>query len=195
MTYAYAGTGQSFSPDTWYAALKRGRTFITNGPMLTLTVDEAMPGDELRTRKDAKLRIRAQAWAPESIGAPKVLEIVSHGRVIRTADSREPKQDKLAVDFELPAGESKWIAARTTAFNGSVAHTTPVYVIVNGRSFLDRGQLPRLVANQLEALDWIEEKRLRDADETRDWAPGVVTALRKDIQDAREKLVALRQSQ
>ena len=145
--------------------------------------------------KDAKLRVRAQAWAPESIGSPKMLEIVSHGKVIRKVDSSDPRQEKLAVDFELPAGESQWIAARATAFNTSVAHTTPVYVLVNGQSFLDRAQLAKLVANQLQALDWIEEKRLRNPEETRDWAPGVVDALRQDIQDARAKLTALRQGQ
>ena len=185
----------NFSPDTWYAAVKRGRTFVTNGPMLALTVDDAMPGDELQVGKDAKLRIRAQAWAPESIGSPKVLEIVSHGKVIRKAESSDPEQEKLAVDFELAAGESQWIAARTTAFNTAVAHTTPVYVMVNSKSFLDRAQLQKLVANQLQALDLIEEKRLRNPEETRDWAPGVVDALRKDMQDARAKLNALRQGQ
>ena len=195
VTYAYAGTGREFSPDMWFDGVKRGHTFVTNGPMLALTVNKALPSDEVRVRKDAKLRIRAQASAPESIGSPKVIEIVSHGKVIRTAESHATQQDKLAIDFELPAGESQWIAARTTAFNGAVAHTTPVYVIVDGQSFLDRAQLPRLVEQQLKALDWIEEKRLSDSKFTVDWAPGVVDALRKDVQDARAKYLALRQSQ
>ena len=85
--------------------------------MLTLAVDKAIPGDDVRVRKNAKLRVRAQAWAPEEIGAPKVLGIVSDGRVIRTVESRGPEQDKLAAEFELQAGESQCIVARTTALS------------------------------------------------------------------------------
>ena len=94
-------------------------------------------------------------------------------------------------DFELPAGESQWIAARTTAYNGAVAHTTPVYVIVNGRSFIDRANVQQLVAKQLKALDWIEQKRLDNPQYTRIWAPGVVAAVFKDVEDARAKYVSL----
>ncbi|HLJ15026.1 MAG TPA: CehA/McbA family metallohydrolase, partial [Bryobacteraceae bacterium] len=191
MTYAYTGTGGSFSPDAWFDAVKRGRTFVTNGPMLTLTVGEAMPGDEVQVAKDAKLHVHAQAWAPESIGAPKVLEIVSHGRVIRSVQSSGPQQDKLLLDFELPAGESQWVAARTTAFNGAVAHTTPVYVIVNGKSFIDRANVKQLVAKQLKVLDWIEQKRLDNPQYTAHWGPGLVQAVWKDVEDARARYRSL----
>ena len=103
------------------------------------------------------------------IGCPKVLEVVSHGRVIRSVESADPKQQKLVAEFELPAGESQWLAARTTAFNGAVAHTSPVYVIVDGASFLDRSQLPQLVAKELKVLDYVE-KRMHDKRFTRGYA-------------------------
>jgi catechol 2,3-dioxygenase-like lactoylglutathione lyase family enzyme len=191
VTYAYTGPDGTFTPDAWYAAVKRGRTFVTNGPMLTLTVNKAMPGDELPVGKSATLHVHAEAWAPESIGAPKVLEIVAEGRVIRSVESRGPHQEKLVADFDLPAGESQWIAARTTAFNGAVAHTTPVYVIVNGQSFIDRAHVHELVAKQLEGLDWIEQKRLDDASFTTDWGPGVVSAVRRDAEKARARFLSL----
>jgi hypothetical protein len=192
-TYAYTGPGK-FTVDTWYGAVKQGRTFVTNGPMLSLTVGGAMPGDDVRVRKDAKVRIRAQAWAPESIGAPKVLEVVSHGRVIRTVEARHAPQGKLAVDFTLPAGESQWIAARTTAFNGAAAHTSPVYVIVDGASFLSRAQAPQVVAKHLKVLDFIEKQRLSNPNYTKSWAPGEVDQLKLSVQDARAKYLAVGQT-
>ena len=196
VTYAYTGTGGSFSADTWFDAVKRGRTFVTNGPMLTLTVGEGLPGDEVRVGpgqdgKPAKLHVHAQAWGPESIGAPKVLEIVAEGKVIRAVNSSGPKQEKLVADFELPAGESQWIAARTTAFNGAVAHTTPVYVIVDNKSFLDHANIQQLVAKQLKVLDFIETKRLANPQTTRNWVPGTASALWNDVEDARSMYVSL----
>lgn len=191
VTYAYTGAGGTFSADAWYEAVRRGRTFVSNGPMLTLTVGDGMPGDEVNAGKDAKVHVHAQVWAPESIGAPKVLEIVAEGKVIKSIDSPGPKQDKLVADFEVPVSDSQWIAARTTSFNGAVAHTTPVYVIVNGRSFIDRANLPQLVARQIKILDWIEAQRVSNPQFTSHWAPGVAQGLWNDIEDARATYLSL----
>lgn len=190
-TYAYTGTGGTFSPDAWFDAVKRGRTFVTNGPMLTLAVGDGMPGDEVRVGKDAKLHLHAQAWAPESIGAPKVLEIVAEGKVIKSIQSTGSQQDKLIADFELRATDSQWVAARTTSFNGAVAHTTPVYVIVNGRSFIDRANVQQLVAKQLKVLDWIEANRLANPQNTKLWGPGTVAAVWRDVEDARASYLSV----
>ena len=190
-TYAYTGAGK-FTPDTWFAAIKQGHTFVTNGPMLLLTVDKAMPGDEVQGRQEHKAahpRAGLGAgidWDPEGAG----------GGLARPGDPlpwrrATRKQGKLAVEFDLPAGESQWIAARTTAFNGAVAHTSPVYVIVDGASFMDRSQLPQLVAKRLKVLDFIEKQRLSNPNFTKNWAPGVVDQLRLRIQDARERYLAV----
>jgi hypothetical protein len=46
-TYAYTGNSESFSPDTWFEALRQGHTFVTNGPMIEFSVNDAIPGEEL----------------------------------------------------------------------------------------------------------------------------------------------------
>ena len=43
------------------------------------------------------------------------------------------------------------------SFSGALAHTSPVYVIVDGASFLDRETLPQLVEKRLKALEFIEK--------------------------------------
>jgi len=154
--------------------------------MLMLTVNESMPGDEVQVGKNARVRVRAQAWAPEVIGSPKLLEIVSHGRVIRSALSSDPTQERLGVEFELPAGESQWIAARTFSFNGAHAHTSPVYLIVDGASFADRSQVQQLVAERLKVLEFIENQ-MSDTSHPKWVWPSELPLFRQSIQDAREK--------
>jgi hypothetical protein len=190
-TYAYTGPAR-FSADAWYEAVKQGHTFITNGPMLLLTVGGAIPGDEVRVSRDAKLRIRAQALAPEQIGLPKVLEVIAHGRVIRSVEPRSPDEEKLEAEFELPVSASQWIAARTTCVNGAMAHTSPVYVIVDGAGFFDREQLPQLVAKRLKVLEFIE-RRLRNPQFIKNmgWEPEEIAEVMADIQDARAKYLAV----
>ena len=64
------------------------------------------------------------------------LEIVAHGEVIGTATAGESGQSSVQLEGELvPAVRSRWIAARTDAGPGQAAHTTPVYVSVDGTGF------------------------------------------------------------
>lgn len=157
----YVHTGPDFSPDAWFSAMKAGRTFVTNGPMVALTADGAAVGDELKVRRHRQVRIRARAWAPREIGSPKALEIISQGKVIHSAHSSNPDQQELTADFPLKAEASQWIAARVTSHNGALAHTSPIYILVDGESFRNQKELAQLVEYRLKILDFLAA-RLRD---------------------------------
>src|ERR1700731_3687477 len=59
----YARVEGEFTYQNWIAALKEGRTFISNNPMLTFTVNGREPGANLTVRsgKDRALEIYARA--------------------------------------------------------------------------------------------------------------------------------------
>ncbi len=181
----YAHTGRRFSADAWFDAMRQGHTFVSNGPMLMLTAGGAIPGDEIRVARNATVRVSLRAWAPPAIGAPRTLELISHGRVIETVESNDPEKQELRLDFTLRADRSQWIAARTTSHNGGLAHTSPLYVLVNGDSFADSSQLPRLAEQRLKALDFIED-RLRDEAFTKRHGPGEISALMERVAEARQ---------
>jgi hypothetical protein len=182
-TRVYAYTGPHFSVDAWFDAFKRGRTFVTNGPMLTLMADQQMPGDEVKVRRNATVRIHARAWAPAEIGTPEKLELIAQGRVLRTVEGGKPE---LKLDYDLRAEASQWIAARVSSSNGALAHTSPIYMIVDGRPFVDRASLPAVVQKRLKTLDFIEG-RLGEEKFVREYAPGEVEALRQRVEDARAR--------
>jgi hypothetical protein len=182
----YVHTGRDFSPDAWFQAMRAGHTFVTNGPMLMLSVNGALPGDELQLPGNASLRIRARAWAPADIGSPKTLEIIAHGQVIRSVESNHPGQEELSTDFSLRADASQWIAARVTAHNGALAHTSPIYALVEGKSFRNQKELPRLVEKRLKVLDFIAS-RLADPKQSTTYAQGEVAALTAEIDEARTR--------
>ena len=154
--YAHVGQ-QEFSPDVWFEAVKRGRTFVTNGPMIELFVDDALPGDEIAVDDQKKLRIRARAWGHPDRLVPTKLEIVVHGEVVRSAESTDLKNAELSLDFEYEAGNGFWVAARTTANDGTTAHTTPVYVIRKGLRFWKYQELKQLLAKRRQSLQEIEQ--------------------------------------
>lgn len=160
VTYAYTGT--HFSPDAWYKAVKLGHTFVTNGPMLLLSVNGSLPGDTVRLSKPGTVHIDVKASSPAEMGSPEDLEVIAEGKVIKTVPLAQGKQSDLSASFDLPVTESKWLVARVKTSSGGVAHTSPVYVVVRGASFADKHQLSALVAERLEVLDFIE-KRLNDS--------------------------------
>ena len=143
--YAYVGGPLSF--DAWFAALKAGRTFVTTGPMLLLTVNGAMPGDTVDVAPGARVHVTAEALGHEALVPLESLEIVGHGRVIARADGHNAA--RLAAEIDLPVDRGIWIAARAKAGTAQVAHTTPVYVTVNGRGF----QNPETLGARLDTAE------------------------------------------
>lgn len=187
-TYAY--TGKSFSVDRWFEAMRRGNTFVTNGPMVSLSVNGRMPGEEVNLGPGGTVRIAARAWAPAEIGAPRWMEIIALGKTLRRVESSGPKQAELKAEMTVRAEDSQWIAVRVESQNGAVAHTSPVYVVANGRPILDRGRTPELVSKRLAVLDHIE-KLLQNQRYLSSYSPGEADAHRARVRSAREKYEAI----
>jgi hypothetical protein len=110
----------------WIAAYKRGRTFATNGPMITFTVDGKLPGDEI-TFPAGSRRMKVNLKVNSEIPV-EAAEIVVNGKP-------QPASGSILID------SSCWIAARVKGpwnrmlLNDSYAfaHTSPIYVVVGGK--------------------------------------------------------------
>jgi hypothetical protein len=187
-TYAYIG--RNFSVDRWFAAMRKGNTFVTNGPMVSLSVNGAMPGEEVNVPPGGSIRISARTWAPAEIGTPRTMEIISLGTSIRRVESSGPEQTELKAELTMSAEESRWIAVRVESHNGGLAHTSPVYIIAGGRPILDRARAPELVKKRLRVLDHIE-KLLDDPKYLSSYAPGEAEAHRDRVRRARQKYEGL----
>jgi hypothetical protein len=107
---AFARIDGDFTYDNWIAALKAGRTFITNSPILSFSVNGREPGAalQLSSRKDKALRIHATA---ESQIPYTHLEIVSNGQVIGQAKPGGSR-NRAEIQLEHPLSKSCWLAAR-----------------------------------------------------------------------------------
>jgi hypothetical protein len=131
----YTYTGGPLSFESWFAALKAGHTFVTTGPMVFLTIDGRMPGDTLDVAPGTRVRIRAEALGHPTQVPLSAVEIIGSGRVLARAEGRGAA--RLTTELELPVEHGLWIAARTQAGTAQVAHTTPIYVTVNGGGFMN----------------------------------------------------------
>jgi hypothetical protein len=134
-TYARTESGR-LHHDEWLAALKAGRTFATNGPVLGLEIDGKQISDEIELSEAAPLT--ARVWM-RSIVPVDHLQIVGRGVVVAEIPMSEDRRSADRV-VELDIEESGWFVlraftqgARTPVLDNQVSATTsPIYVTVAG---------------------------------------------------------------
>ncbi len=153
--YAHVGE-KPFTADAWFEAVKHGNTFVTNGLMLDLTVNDALPGDQIDVVDDQPLRVKARAWGDARRDVPAKLEIIVHGSSAKTVTPESSGQSSLEADFTIPPDKGFWIAARAEGLEGTRAHTTPIYVVRKGLRFWKYDSVPELIGKRDASLAEVE---------------------------------------
>ena len=101
-------TAGSREPSALRAALKAGRSFASNGPLLGLRLGAAAPGDTLTLADSGSTRYRVALRSPVPVDH---LELVMNGRVIRSFKLRGARRDHDAEgDLTIPRGG--WLLLR-----------------------------------------------------------------------------------
>jgi hypothetical protein len=182
--YTYVGGPLSF--ERWFAALKAGRTFVTTGPMLFLTVNGRMPGETVDVTPGTRVRVRAEALG-HSVQVPlESVEVIGHGRVLARADGRGVA--RLATELEVTVERGMWIAAKAQAGTAQVAHTTPVYVTVSGGTFVNPGTLDARLATAEKYLGELEAELAAPAANIDQQASRHRVQLERQIAEARQAI-------
>jgi hypothetical protein len=125
----YVKMSGPFSYRNWFASLKAGRSFATNGPMLLLTADGQDPGAELHVTRTRPVRIRAEVLSSRPLAR---LEIISSGQVVRSIASPD-SAGRWIIEMDQAFVRNGWLAARAFEPAGKTirfAHTSPIYVDV-----------------------------------------------------------------
>lgn len=151
---AYVRAGSNPTLPEFLEAWRKGRNFVTNGPMIFLRTEENQrPGDTINLpSKGGKVSFQVTAHSEQPL---RSLELVANGRVVGQANIG-PKQYEGKLSLSLPIKEGSWIGARCIeedqllsdeqlslySRGGSLsekpcrlrfAHTSPIYVTVGGK--------------------------------------------------------------
>jgi hypothetical protein len=155
--YAYVGKG-SLTVDKWFDAVREGHTFVTNGPLVEFAVDKAIPGDQIDVGQSKELKIRAKAFGIPGTSAPKEIQIIRFGKVIKSVQSDDSQQAELELNSIVDSDYGFWIAAKVISHNGAQAHTTPVYVIRKGFRFWNTERAQQVINRCYDVLDQMEQE-------------------------------------
>jgi hypothetical protein len=166
---------------SWLDAVKRGRTFVSAGPILLLEVDGHEPGAEIDLAASAPSGLRVTAEAL-SIARIDSMQIIVNGEVAQTIAAREDSL-RISFDGEIDMPEGGWIAARVLGpasdYFGddyAFAHTSPVYVVRGGRHYVDPEDVAFLSATVDEIWARVEDGRWRSDQEKAEFRASVDSA-------------------
>jgi hypothetical protein len=170
-TYAKLNPGEPLTYTAWIEAVRAGRCFATNGPLLRFDADGKGPGETFDLpAPGAPIRLRASA---NSLSRFERLEILADEQVIASA-SGQPDDAHWSADVEatLNVPGPGWVAARciggASTDQLTFAHTAPTYLRVAGeyrQEPTSRASLCRMVEQTREWVEqhgrFAEEKRKR----------------------------------
>jgi hypothetical protein len=164
--------------ESWLDGIRRGETFVTNGPMLEFTVDDAGMGRDVALKKPGTVRVRASMrFDPERDDMFRI-EIVRNGLILKSIPRIGPVSE-VSCDFELQVDETCWLAVRAYGIKkgefepldgyvppwrnrkrdapASLAHSAAVHVTVEGtRELAKQDRANAAAALWIARLDELE---------------------------------------
>jgi len=130
----------------WLDAVRSGRTFVTNGPLLDFTIDGRGPGATIDLDGPSTVTVEATVRFDPTRDDVDRLEIVQNGQVVamQPASGLQETPGRSSLRLALVIDQPGWIAARAsgtkrglpplgTQPRTSDAHTAPVYVDIADR--------------------------------------------------------------
>jgi len=166
----YARVDGALSMRSWMEAIRRGRTFVTTGPLIFLDVAGRQPGDEIpladNAPGDVPVRIEVVSVTPLDS-----LQVIVNGSVVRTIPVTAADRLKVTYEGTAPVPDGGWIAARVLGPHSTYigddyafAHTGPVYVVRGGRHYVKRSDVQFLsetvdaIRARVERSTWNSEQ-------------------------------------
>ncbi|HSR66620.1 MAG TPA: CehA/McbA family metallohydrolase [Acidobacteriota bacterium] len=183
----YAEVEGELTFESWLEAVRQGRVFVTNGPMLSLRVEDRGMGQELLLPEPGPVRIEGSVRFNGQRDDVERLELVENGLVVETF---LPQAEEGEIGFSLtrPVEQAGWLALRASGLKSdawvppmlmrqaphsgpsgeqeegwavapALAHSAPVYVNIRG--------LPSLTEKEsAREMMWVWLSRLRDLEHT-----------------------------
>jgi hypothetical protein len=165
----YARLDEEFSYAAWCRAVRSGRTFLSGGPLVTLSVDGCEPGATVELSGPGTVTVHAVV---RSIFPLRSLEVVRNGEVVARAEVHGGRQAEISEELRID-GHS-WLACRAFGTDYHLdewarrvfAHTSPVYVACGGDwTMTDREGIRYIRALVEGARDYVRHTAVRRRDE------------------------------
>jgi hypothetical protein len=164
----YARLDEEFSYEAWCRAVRAGRTFLSGGPLLTLSADGREPGGTVELSGPGTVSVQAGV---RSIFPLRCLEVVRNGEVVMRAEANGGRQAEISGELRIDG--NSWIACRAFGVDYHLddwgrrvfAHTSPVYVACGGDWTMSDPEGIRYIRTLVEgAREYVRHTAVRRSD-------------------------------
>ena len=163
-----------FTHEAFIESLGGGHTFVTNGPLLSFSVNGQPPGSTLEFAGDGPhtVQIEAECYTEKPV---LYFQVVRNGEVVADHEVEEGRKS-VNVSMELEVERSCWVALRVghrqydrdNWENGvTSAHTSPVWLTVDGQPPAEKASAEYMVARVQTGLEWCKNEARYSTDETK----------------------------
>ncbi len=139
-----------FTRDNWFAALRAGRCFVTNGPLLRVTANDAWPGATLKLKDSLTVSFQIDLTTNDAVS---MVEVIHNGAVVKQISCEPQTEQRLRTTLDVT--EPGWILVRAIADVDKTfrfASTAPWYIA-------DDSAERRISRHSTEFfLDWVNDR-------------------------------------
>ncbi|MCZ6502673.1 MAG: CehA/McbA family metallohydrolase [Gammaproteobacteria bacterium] len=165
-TYVYTGA-RGLEAEAWFAGLRKGKAFVSTGPLVELTINGMMPGEDVSLPDGGGM---IEIWARvRSVTALDKVMLIFNGEVVETLPLIDNKR-RTEFRKKLQATHSGWYHLRAEGEPAERHHldasyaqafTNPIWITVGNRPVRNK-------AAAEYAIKWIDKLR-RMAEAWPDW--------------------------
>jgi hypothetical protein len=165
----YARLDEEFSYEAWCRAVRSGRTFLSGGPLVTLSVDGCEPGGTVELSGPGTVSVHATV---RSIFPLRSLEVVRNGEVAARAEVNGGREAHISEELRIDG--NSWIACRAFGVDYHLdewgrrvfAHTSPVYLACGGDWTMIDPDGIRYIRTLIEGtLEYVRHTAVRRSDQ------------------------------
>jgi len=147
----YVHTGEDLWWDAWWDGLKKGKTFVTNGPLLICKANGKSSGQSFAQDGENKtyIDLEIELFSLDSVPA---VEVIWNGQVVKSIPVAGRQKADLQASFEVEG--PGWFLVRAITEREETfrfASTAPWYVEAGGKSHISRKSAEFFA-------DWVDER-------------------------------------
>lgn len=167
--YANINKGE-FTYEEWVEAIKKGKTFVTTGPMISLNINGFEIGSVLNMNAGEHIIAQVKVCTLYEKYPVDKVELIKNGKVVAVVHNNT-KNSIINLSAEVKLTKSSWLAAR--AYGGKIlpyynwiswapmpvtGHTSPIYINIDNRRIWSEVDAAVLIEHCNLAIDWAKNK-------------------------------------
>ena len=160
----YTKVEGKFTYENWIDGVRKGRTFVTTGPLLDFKINGKGLGEEINLANADSVLIEIDVIYDPGDGSVNKIELVENGNIVRQFPLMEQKGE-INIKFKHAIKENSWIALRGSGsldkeqmdvepWNfgllkwSNIFHSAPIYVKIDNASPFTRHPRTKAVARK-----------------------------------------------